>query len=538
MKKLNQKTKFQMGYGITLLAAAALPLIISMIGIFPTVKNYSTTLEYNTSVFEQFRNFMWTLFFLTGLLALVGIGMTLRNCIFRDQGGLVQRNFFDRIPPEVHLCTMTLAGVCYIPIIIATLGAYLKWPALTHLLRSDAKSIYAVINVDYANDYWFDPKWMPVPALMLLMAIAGAICGMVILTGLIAYLRNILNHTFLKSTILGRLIPKLENIINRSNSFQTVILIALILLCFLSASLAGAGVVISIALIVVLVPKYYQKYNEVKKGIHAAASGNFEYRIDLPGKGEFENLAREVNAISEAKEKAIQSEMRSQRMKTELITNVSHDLRTPLTSIITYVDLLKKENLESESAREYVEILDNKSKRFQNLVDSLFDAAKASSGDIPVEWMYLDMGTLTEQAIGEFTDDFQQKNLKLIQNIPAEPAPIYADGKLTFRILENILGNVKKYAMEGSRVYVDLESSVKEIIFTVKNISEAPLNISAEELMERFVRGDDSRNTEGSGLGLSIAGNLAEIMGGNFRVEIDGDLFKSVLTLPRKEEEE
>ena len=538
MKKLNQKMKFQMGYGITLLAAAALPLIISMIGIFPTVKNYSTTLEYNTSVFEQFRNFMWALFFLTGLLVLVGIGMTLRNCVFRDQGGLVQRNFFDRIPPEVHLCTMTLAGVCYIPIIIATLGAYLKWPALTHLLRSDAKSIYAVINVDYANDYWFDPKWMPVPAMMLLMAIAGAICGIVILTGLIAFLRNILNHTFLKSTILGRLIPKLENIINRSNSFQTVILIALILLCFLSASLAGAGVVISIALIVVLVPKYYQKYNEVKKGIHAAASGNFEYRIDLPGKGEFENLAREVNAISEAKEKAIQSEMRSQRMKTELITNVSHDLRTPLTSIITYVDLLKKENLESESAREYVEILDNKSKRLQNLVDSLFDAAKASSGDIPVEWMYLDMGTLTEQAIGEFTDDFQQKNLKLIQNIPAEPAPIYADGKLTFRILENILGNVKKYAMEGSRVYVDLEPSVKEIIFTVKNISEAPLNISAEELMERFVRGDDSRNTEGSGLGLSIAGNLAEIMGGNFRVEIDGDLFKSVLTLPRKEEEE
>ncbi len=538
MKNLNQNKKFQIGYGITVLAAAAVPLIIPMIPICSTIKDYSTTLEYDTSVFNQFRNSMWTLLYLIGLLVLVGIGLTLRNCSIRNSDGTVRCNFFDRVPPEIHLCAATIAGVCYIPMSIALFGAYVKWPALTHLIHSDIKSIYAVINVDYATDFWFDPKWMPVPALMLLIAIVGAICGMVILTGLIAFVRNILNHTFLQRTILGRLIPKVENIIDRTNSFQTAILIALILLCFLSASLAGTGVVISIALIVVMVPKYYQKYNEVKKGIHAAASGDFEYRIDLPGKGEFEKLAQEVNAISEAKEKAIQSEMRSQRMKTELITNVSHDLRTPLTSIITYVDLLKKENLESESAREYVEILDNKSKRLQNLVDSLFDAAKASSGDIPVEWMYLDMGTLTEQAIGEFTDDFQQKNLKLIQNIPAEPAPIYADGKLTFRILENILGNVKKYAMEGSRVYVDLETSVKEIIFTVKNISEAPLNISAEELMERFVRGDDSRNTEGSGLGLSIAGNLAEIMGGNFRVEIDGDLFKSVLTLPRKEEEE
>lgn len=538
MKNLDRKTKFKMGYGITMLAAAALPLIISMIGIFPTIKNYSTTLEYDTQVFEQFRNYSWALFFLVVILVLMGIELTLINCGTRNPNGTVQCNFFDRLPPEIHLCAMTMGVVCYIPMVIALIGAYLKWPALTQFLHSDAKSVFAVINVDYATDFWFDPKWMPVPALMLLMAIAGAICGLVILTGLVAFVRNIMNHTFLKRTFLGRLIPKLENIIDRSNSIQTAILIVMILLCFLSASLAGAGLVISIALIVVLVPKYYQKYNEVKKGIHAAASGDFEYRIDLPGKGEFEKLAQEVNAISEAKEKAIQSEMRSQRMKTELITNVSHDLRTPLTSIITYVDLLKKENLESDSAREYVEILDNKSKRLKNLVDSLFDAAKASSGDIPVEWMYLDMATLTEQAIGEFTDDFEQKNLTLIQNISAEAAPIYADGKLTFRILENILGNVKKYAMEGSRVYVDLETSVKEIVFTVKNISEAPLNISAEELMERFVRGDDSRNTEGSGLGLSIAGNLAEIMDGNFRVEIDGDLFKSVLTMPRKEEDQ
>lgn len=535
MKNLDRKTKFRMGYGITVLAAAALPLIISMIGIFPTIKNYSTTLEYDTQVFEQFRNYSWALFFLIGILVLMGIELTLINCGTRNPDGTIQCNFFDRVPPEIHLCTMTIGVVCYIPMVIVLIGAYLKWPALTQFLHSDAKSVYAVINVDYATDFWFDSKWMPVPALMLLMAIAGAICGLVILTGLVAFVRNIMNHTFLKRTFLGRLIPKLENIIDRSNSFLNVILISIILMLFLSTT--GVGLILSIAVVVILVPKYYQKYNEVKKGIHAAAAGDFEYRIDLPGKGEFEKLAQEVNAISEAKEKAIQSEMRSQRMKTELITNVSHDLRTPLTSIITYVDLLKKENLESDSAREYVEILDNKSKRLKNLVDSLFDAAKASSGDIPIEWMNLDMATLTEQAIGEFTDDFEQKNLTLIQNISVETAPIYADGKLTFRILENILGNVKKYAMEGSRVYVNLETSVKEIVFTVKNISEAPLNISAEELMERFVRGDDSRNTEGSGLGLSIAGNLAEMMGGKFRVEIDGDLFKSILTMPRKEED-
>lgn len=536
MKNISQKTRFRIGYGITMLAAAALPLMIPLAAIFLEIQSHASVLKYDESAFEQFRSNAWIGFFLTVILLLIGIGITLRNCITRDGDGAVKRNFFDRIPPEVHLFMITITGVCYIPMVIALAGAYLKWPAITSVIHSSAPSVFSTMKGDYATDIWFDPKWMPVPDFMGLMAIGGIICGMVILSGLIALIRNIQNHTFFQSTFLGRLISKLENLLDRSNSFMNAILISLIALLFLSTT--GVGFIVSIALVVILIPKYYAKYSKVKKGIHAAASGDFEYRIDLPGNGEFENLAKEVNAISEAKEKAVQSEMRSQRMKTELLTNVSHDLRTPLTSIITYVDLLKKENLESDSAKEYVEILDSKSKRLQNLVDSLFDAAKASSGDIPVEWMQLDMVTLTEQALGEFTDDFEHKNLTLVQNISSESAPIYADGKLTFRILENILGNVKKYAMEGSRVYVNLEDSGKEIVFTVKNISEAPLNISAEELMERFVRGDDSRNTEGSGLGLSIAGNLAEMMGGNFQVEIDGDLFKSILTMPRKEETE
>ena len=176
----------------------------------------------------------------------------------------------------------------------------------------------------------------------------------------------------------------------------------MILLIFLSCT--PLGLVVALLLVIFFFPKYYRKYDEVKKGIHAAAAGDFSYRIHLEGNGEFERLAQEVNAISEAKEKALESEMQSRRMKTELITNVSHDLRTPLTSIITYVDLLKKAEPGSAETAEYLEVLESKSKRLNHLVNSLFDAAKASSGDISVEWMNVDMKTLTEQALGEFSD--------------------------------------------------------------------------------------------------------------------------------------
>ena len=178
-------------------------------------------------------------------------------------------------------------------------------------------------------------------------------------------------------------------------------------------------------------------------------------------------------------------------------------------------------------------MLESKSKRLNHLVNSLFDAAKASSGDIPVEWMNVDMKTLTEQALGEFSDDFEKNNLTPVFHGTEESTMVYADGKLMFRIMENLLSNVKKYAMAGSRVYVDLVTEGSRVTLTVKNVSAAPLNITASDLMERSVRGDDSRNTEGSGLGLSIAGDLAELMKGHFHVEIDGDLFKAVLTMPR-----
>ena len=343
--------------------------------------------------------------------------------------------------------------------------------------------------------------------------------------------RNLKNKTLFSGSILGRLYPRLVTLTERSENFYRKLLIALILLIFLSCT--PLGLVVALLLVIFFFPKYYRKYDEVKKGIHAAAAGDFSYRIHLEGNGEFERLAQEVNAISEAKEKALESEMRSRRMKTELITNVSHDLRTPLTSIITYVDLLKKAEPGSAETAEYLEVLESKSKRLNHLVNSLFDAAKASSGDISVEWMNVDMKTLTEQALGEFSDDFEKNNLTPVFHGTEESTMVYADGKLMFRIMENLLGNVKKYAMAGSRVYVDLVPEGSRVTLTVKNISAAPLNITASDLMERSVRGDDSRNTEGSGLGLSIAGDLAELMKGDFHVEIDGDLFKAVLTMPR-----
>ena len=265
------------------------------------------------------------------------------------------------------------------------------------------------------------------------------------------------------------------------------------------------------------------------------AAGDLTYTVDTEKmypvlKEHGDNL----NAVSIGMNRAVNERMKSERFKTELITNVSHDLKTPLTSIVSYVDLLKKEPIESESAQEYIDVLDRQSQKLKKLTADLVDASKASSGALPVHSEKLDLGELLRQSAGEYTEKFAAAGIVPVLLVPEGETYVTADGRLLWRVLDNLLGNAVKYAQSGTRLYLELVQDETETVLTLKNISREPLNIPAEELMERFVRGDGSRHTDGSGLGLSIAKSLMELMGGKLALTLDGDLFKAALVFSRK----
>jgi len=286
-------------------------------------------------------------------------------------------------------------------------------------------------------------------------------------------------------------------------------------------------------LVFAYVNRIVRKLSIIIEGVKRIRGGDLNYQIPTDGKEDHLNrLAQDINSLSDGLGNAVDDMLRSERLKTELISNVSHDIKTPLTSIITYVDLLKREDIQPEKAKEYVDVLDQKSQRLKVLTDDLFEAAKASSGAMATEIIKIDIGALVSQAAGEFSEKFEKSELELRNSIQDDVWFVQADGRLAWRIVENLFSNATKYAQPNSRVYVDAEQKEQMIEIVVKNVSAYELNISAAELMERFTRGDKSRNTEGSGLGLNIAKSLAELQGGRFFVEIDGDLFKAVLQLP------
>ena len=229
---------------------------------------------------------------------------------------------------------------------------------------------------------------------------------------------------------------------------------------------------------------------------------------------------------------AVEVRMKNERMQADLITNVSHDIKTPLTSIVNYVDLLKRENIEDPKIKGYIDILERKSQRLKQLTEDLVEASKASSGNVNMEFVTLNLNELVQQVNGEFAERLSGRELDMICSLPPEPALVRADSRYLWRVIENLYGNVAKYAMPGSRVYVDVIRREGSVVFIMKNMSEQTLNISPDELMERFVRGDSSRTTEGSGLGLSIAENLVKLMKGTFELFVDGDLFKVEVTFP------
>ncbi len=274
--------------------------------------------------------------------------------------------------------------------------------------------------------------------------------------------------------------------------------------------------------------------NKLQKAGERLAEGDLTYKIDTENM--FWNCRKHgenLNKISEGMSKAVDERMKSERLKTELITNVSHDIKTPLTSIINYVDLLSREELHNDKAAEYLEVLERQSSKLKKLIEDLVEASKASTGNLAVDSQKMDVGVFVTQTVGEFEEKLSAAGLELIVSKLEEPAYIMADGRHVWRVIDNLMNNICKYAQEGSRVYVNLEATAQSVSITFRNISKYPLNISGEELMERFVRGDQSRNTEGHGLGLSIAQSLMKLTGGDMNIIVDGDLFKVVLVFDR-----
>ena len=274
--------------------------------------------------------------------------------------------------------------------------------------------------------------------------------------------------------------------------------------------------------------------NKLKEGAKRLAEGNLSEKVKTEKMfWEFKKHGETLNRVGDGISLAVEKRMQSEHFRTELITNVSHDIKTPLTSIINYVDLLQKEDIDNEKVKEYLEVVDRQSARLKKLTEDLIEASKASTGSMPVNMEKLELGVFLTQTVGEFEEKFEAAGLKTVLHKPETEVFVTADGRHLWRVVENLVQNICKYAQPETRVYIDLHESGNEAVICFKNISRYELNISGDALMERFVRGDASRHTDGSGLGLSIAGSLMELMGGKLEIIVDGDLFKVILHFPR-----
>ena len=348
--------------------------------------------------------------------------------------------------------------------------------------------------------------------------------------------------TLFKNNITIKAWNYLSDVMNRGSIIRTFLIMTALyilsglVLLFLSAMLwiwplgIIAGIILTIIYIVVLI-KDLVYLDKIIVGAKAAVEGKLNYKIDEKGRGHLRELAHDINNIKEGLRKSVENEMKSENMKTELITNVSHDLKTPLTSIINYIDLLKRENIESENARDYVSILDKKSQRLKVLIEDLFEASKAASGAMELNIARIDIGELLKQALGENDERFKESKLEVKLNVPEDKVFINGDGKRLYRVFENLLSNIVKYSLSNTRVYIDMFKEDDEVTIIMKNISAYELSFDTNEITNRFKRGDASRSTEGSGLGLAIAKSIVELHNGSFKIEADGDLFKSIIKL-------
>ena len=374
----------------------------------------------------------------------------------------------------------------------------------------------------------------------------GTLAGIVFIT---MFVRRFKRREVIKSTLIYKTLVWIKNkILFVYDSSPATLRLILIFGIYAVATLVGVallfadtfGILLGLVMIVgvnatsvYFLLKAFKSLKLITEGAKRIRSGEQSTNIPPQRIPEFKELSETIDSISDGMKHAVSSQVKAERMKAELITNVSHDLKTPLTSIITYVDLLKSEGLSSESSQKYLDIIDSKSQRLKTLTEDLFEAAKASSGSITVSPEEINIVSLINQGLGELSDKIQASGLNFRTNFSSDKLLVIADGKLLWRVIENLISNVFKYAMPNSRVYIETADVNDNIVVSIKNISAYELNIPADELMGRFKRGDSSRNSEGSGLGLSIARSLTEIQGGSFSINIDGDLFKATVVIPK-----
>lgn len=392
------------------------------------------------------------------------------------------------------------------------------------------------------------------------MVLICSLCGSFFYYSLV---RRLKAHMLWRGSFLKRgmsLLKKGWNYIQNNRSLVVrvwipyLVFVGLNLLVMLMVAAMGGsmvlilGIVFLDALAGLVVYRNAKARENIMQVIYRICNGDLQAKVDEQFlNGDNLVLARAVNRIGDSVRSAVETSMKDERLKADLITNVSHDLKTPLTSIINYVDLIKREQVEEPKIREYIEVLDTKSQRLKQLTEDLLEASKISSGNIVLHMEKINLVELIHQMLGEFSEKFEQKGLIPVTNGPSQAVSVIADGRRIYRVMENLFHNIFKYALEGTRIYIDfgyLENPVlmkdgsqqAGIFLSIKNISAMELNVAPEELTERFIRGDESRTTEGSGLGLSIAKNLTEAMNGTFTLSIDGDLFKVYLVFPKPEE--
>ena len=354
---------------------------------------------------------------------------------------------------------------------------------------------------------------------------------------------NYNERTLFKNNITIKCWNYLSEIMTRSSLIKTFLImsglyvISGLLLFVVSGilSIFPIGILIGIILTIIYIVIFIKELIYLDKiiiGSKAATEGKLNCNIEEKGRGHLRELAHDINNIRDVLRKSIESEMKSENMKTELITNVSHDLKTPLTSIINYIDLLKRENIESETAKDYINILDKKSQRLKVLIDDLFEASKATSGAMELNITKIDIVQLLKQSLGENDERFKNSNLSVKLDIPDTKIFINGDGQRLYRVFENLISNIVKYSLSNTRVYIQMYvDDENKVVIIMRNISAYELDFCANEITNRFKRGDSSRSTEGSGLGLAIAKSIVELHGGKFNIEVDGDLFKSIIRL-------
>lgn len=427
------------------------------------------------------------------------------------------------------------------------IGFFHKIPVFIYTFCVGCLLVFAIVIVVYLmDDIYAGNHYMPIDfsiSVSLMLAAAGFFVGFLYLGNIIGRFKTGTFFRYSEFYYITKPVHRLSALAKEHvplfwkgvGILVVITLIEFTILCvnchsannlvvwFFLEKLLVSGVVIYVLL----------QMKELQDGSSRIAQGDLSSPINTDRLlWEFKKHGENLNSVSESISLAVQDQLKSERFKTELITNVSHDIKTPLTSMINYVDLIKKENPSDPKLCEYVEVLDRQSARLKKLIEDLMEASKASTGNLAVELQECDIDVLLTQIVGEFEAKLNASALELIVEKPEETLKVNADGRHMWRVLDNLMGNICKYAMPNTRVYLTLQKLDGMAVITFKNISQSALNIPSEELLERFVRGDSSRNTEGSGLGLSIAQSLTELMGGTMQLNIDGDLFKVTLRFP------